>query len=56
MDSSLLVLYKTTGSISIAPFTNVIGAPVGIAIVNVSLSFLFSTRIMKKLLKITKNK
>ena len=56
MDSSLLVLYVTTGNISIAPFTNVIGAPVGRAIANVSLAFSIATRIMKELLKITKNK
>ena len=56
MDSSLLVLYLTSGSISIAPFTNVIGAPVGIAIANASLAFSIATRIMKELLKITKNR
>ena len=55
-DRSLIVLSVTTGSISIASFATVIGAPVRIISASSSLAFLISTKIMKKLLKITKNK
>ena len=46
----------TTGSISIASFASVIGAPVGIVSARFSLAFSIFTGIMKKLLKITRNK
>ena len=46
-DKSLIVLSVTTGSISIASFATVIGAPVGIASASFSLAFLMSTEIMK---------
>ena len=55
-DRSLIVLSVTTGNISIASFATVIGAPVRIISASSSLAFLISTKIMKKLLKITKNK
>ena len=50
-DKSLVVLSITTGSISIAPFATVIGAPVGMVIASFSLAFSVSTEIAKKLLK-----
>ena len=52
----LIFLSLTTGSISIASFTTVIEAPVGIASVSFSLAFSISTGIVKKLLKATRNK
>ena len=55
-DKSLIVLSVTTGSISIASFATVIGAPVGIISASFSLAFSISTGIVKKLLKTTKNK
>ena len=54
-DKSLIVLSVTTGSISIASFATVIGAPVGIISASFSLAFSISTGIIKKLLK-TRNK
>ena len=54
-DKSLIVLSVTTGSIFIASFATVIGAPVGIASASFSLAFLISTRIVKKLLKAMQN-
>ena len=44
------------GNISIASFATVIGAPVGIASASFSLPFSFSTGIVKKLVKTTRNK
>ena len=55
-DKSLLFLSITTGSISIASFAIVIGAPVGIVSTTFSLAFSISTGIKKKLLKTTRNK
>ena len=55
-DNLLVVLSVTTGSISIASFPNVTGAPVGIASTSFSLALSISTGIIKKLLKTTKNK
>ena len=55
-DKSLIVLSITTGSVSIASFTTVIGAPVGIVSASVSLAFSVFTGIIKKLLKTTRNK
>ena len=54
-DKSSIVLSVTTGSISIASFASVIGAPVEIVSISFSLAFSISTGIMKKLLK-TRNK
>ena len=56
-DKSLIVLSATTGSISIASFATVIGAPVGIVSASFSLPFWISTGIIKNLkLKTTRNK
>ena len=46
-DKSLIVLSVTTGSISIASFATVIGAPVGIASASFSLAFSICTGIVK---------
>ena len=55
-DKSLIILSVTIGSISIASFAVVIGAPVGIVSASFSVSFSISTGIVKKLLKTTRNK
>ena len=55
-DKSLIVLSVTSGSTSITAFATVIGTPVGIASASLSLTFLLSTGIVKKLLKTTRNK
>ena len=55
-DKSLIVLSVTTGSISIASFGTVTGAPVGIENASFSLAFSISTGIVNKLLKTTRNK
>ena len=54
-DESLIVLSATTDSISIAPLATIIEAPVGIVSPSFSLAFSISTRIIKKLLKLTRN-
>ena len=46
-DKSLIVLSVTSGSISIASFSTVTGAPVGIASASFSLAFSMSTGIAK---------
>ena len=56
IDKSLIVLSATSGSISIASFATVIGAPVGIASASLSLTFSISTGTVKKLLETTQNK
>ena len=55
-DKLLVVLSVTSGSISIASFTTVIGIPVGIASVSFSLAFSSCTGLVKKLSKVTRNK
>ena len=55
-DKSLLVLSVATGSISIALFATVVGAPVGMMSASCSLAFSITTGIAKKFLKTTKNK
>ena len=55
-DKSLIVLSVTTGSISIASFATVIGAPVGMMSASCSLAFSVTTGFVKKLLKATRNK
>ena len=47
-DKSLIVLYITTRSISVAPFATVIGAHVGIKSGSFSLAFSVFTGIVKK--------
>ena len=55
-DKSLIVLSVTTGSISIASFATVIGAPVGMMSASCSLAFSITTGYVKKFLKTTRNK
>ena len=55
-DKSLIALSVTTGSISIASFATVIGAPVGMASASFRLAFSVFTGIIKKLLKTKKNR
>ena len=55
-DKSLIVLSVTTGSIFIASFVTVIGAPVGMMSASGSFAFSVTTEIVKKLLKTTRNK
>ena len=55
-DKSLIVLSVRPGSIFIASFATVVGAPVGMMSASCSLAFLITTGIVKKLLKTTKNK
>ena len=55
-DKSLIVLSVTTGSISIASFATVIGAPVEMMSASCSLAFSISTGFVKKLLKTIINK
>ena len=50
-DNSLIVLSVATGSIFIASFATVIGAPVGMMSASCSLAFSITTEIVKKLLK-----
>ena len=53
---SLIVLSVTTGSISIASFATVIGAPVGMMSASCSLAFSVTTGFVKKFLKTIRNK
>ena len=55
-DKSLIVSSVTTGSISVASFATVIGAPVGIVSASFSLSFSMFTGVIKNLLKTSGNK
>ena len=50
-DKSLINLSVTTGSISIASFSTIIGAPVGMTSASCSLAFSIVIRIVKKLSK-----
>ena len=51
-----LVLSAASGGISIISFTSVIGVPAGIASASFTLIFSLTTGIIKKLLKVTRNK
>ena len=55
-DKTLIVLSVTSGGVSIISFPNVVGAPEGIASASASLVFSLTTEILKKLLKIRRNK
>ena len=55
-DKSVIVLSLATGSISIASFATVIGAPVGMMSASCSLAFSITTGFVKKFLKTTRNK
>ena len=53
-NKSLIALFVTTGSIFIASFATVVGAPVGIASASFSPTFSISTGIVKKTVKSNK--
>ena len=53
---SLIVLSITTGSISIASFATIIGAPVGIMSTTRILAFSITAAFVKKFLKTIRNK
>ena len=55
-EKSLIVLSVTTGSISIASFATVIGAPVGMMSASCSLAFSITTGFVKKFMKTIRNK
>ena len=55
-DKTWIVLSATTGSVSIASFATVIGAPVGIVSARFGFSFSIFKWTVKKLLKTTRNK
>ena len=52
----MIALSVTSGSVSIASFTTVIGIPVGIPSASLSLAFSLCTGLVKELLKATRNK
>ena len=56
LDKSLIVVSVATGSISVASFVTVIGAPVGIMSASCSLAFSITTGFVKKFLKTIRNK
>ena len=56
IDKILVVLSTKTEGVSIISFTSVIGAPVGIVSASFTLIFSLTTRIVKKLLDITRKK
>ena len=53
---TLIVLGAESGGVSTFSFTSIVGAPFGIASASVTLFFSLTTRIVKKLLNITRNK
>ena len=56
IDKILIIINVTTWGVSIISFANAIGAPVGIANACFTLIFSLTTRIVKKLLDITRKK
>ena len=56
IDKTLIVLFATSGGISIISFTSVIGISAGKASVIFTLIFSLATGIIKKLLKVTRKK
>ena len=56
IDKILIVLSVTTGDLSIISFTDVTGAPVGMASASFTLIFSLTTGRIKKLLNITRKK
>ena len=56
IDKILIVLSATSSGVSIILFTSIAGAPVGKASASLTLFFSLTTRIVKKLLNITRNK
>ena len=55
-DKTLIVLSATSGGVSIISFASIIGVPAKIASANFTLVFSLTTRIINKLLEITRNK
>ena len=55
-EKTLIVLSATSGGIIIISFTNVIGIPAGVISASLILVFSLTTRIIKKLLKETRQK
>ena len=56
IDKVLIVLSATSGGVSIISFTNIIGAPVGIASASFTLILSPATGVIKKILNITRKK
>ena len=56
IDKILIVLSAASSGVSIISFTSIIGAPVGIASASLTLIFSLTTRIIKKVLNITRYK
>ena len=56
VDKALVILSATSGGVSIISFASVIGVPAGIASASFTLVFSLTTGIIKKVLKITRNK
>ena len=56
LDKSLIVLSVATGSISIASFATVIGAPAGIIGASCGFTFSITSGFVKKFLKTIRNK
>ena len=56
IDKILIVLSAASSGVSIISFTNIAGAPVRIASASLTLIFSLTTKIVKKLLNITRNK
>ena len=56
IDQALIVLSATNDGVSIISVTSIVGAPVGIAGVSLTLFFSLTTGIVKKLLNVTRKK
>ena len=56
IDKILIVLSATISGVLIISFASIVGAPVGIVSASFTLVFSLTTRIVKKLLNITRNK
>ena len=56
IDKTLVVLFATSGGISIISFTSVIRVPAGLANASFTLMFSLTTGIIKKILKVTRKK
>ena len=56
IDQALIILSAASGGVSIILFTNIVGAPVGIASASLTLFCSLTTEIVKKLLNITRKK
>ena len=54
--TKLIILSPTSAAVLFISFTSIVGAPVGIASVSLSLCFSLTTEIVKKLLYITRKK